>query len=128
MPKYFAPHELGLFADFLEKPDLDEYYVVQEKRDVIACGGLFFDTEKNRAGLAWGMVHADFHGQGIGKKLTQYRIEAFKKSKRTEKIILNTSQHTYRFYEKMGFELQKITPDGFGKGLDNYLMTLKIEL
>ncbi len=33
-----------------------------------------------------------------------------------------SSQHTAGFYEKNGFSIVDILPDGFGKGIDKYTM------
>jgi [ribosomal protein S18]-alanine N-acetyltransferase len=40
-------------------------------------------------------------------------------------IHLDTSQHTYRFFEKSGFSVKKISKNGYGEGLDKYDMILK---
>jgi len=42
-------------------------------------------------------------------------------------ISVRTSQHAYKFYEKMGFELVKITNDYWAKNFDLYLMQMKNE-
>ena len=39
-------------------------------------------------------------------------------------IHLDTSQHTYRFFEKFGFSVNQISKNGYGEGLDKYDMTL----
>ena len=37
-------------------------------------------------------------------------------------IELNTTQKTFKFYEKFGFDVIKITPNYYAKGLDRYDM------
>ena len=40
-------------------------------------------------------------------------------------IYLDTSQKTYKFFEKFGFVVEKISKNGYGVGLDRYDMFLK---
>ena len=38
------------------------------------------------------------------------------------KISLDTSQHSYLFYEKFGFKMVDIEHDGYEKGMHKYYM------
>ena len=76
--------------------------------------------------LTWGMVQRDLQGQGYGKALTLYRLDAIKAEYDNVSVIIDTSQHTKGFYEKQGFVVQSIEKDGFDQGLDKYLMALGI--
>ena len=67
-----------------------------------------------------------FQGKGIGKKLLVHRIAEIKRNQLIDTIIVRTSQHTDKFYEKGGFKLDFITKDYWAKGFDLYQM--KIEL
>jgi GNAT superfamily N-acetyltransferase len=127
LPKFFAPEELQLFADFLDHDIEDDYYVVQEDGLVLACGGIFLDEGTDEAGLSWGMVHAEHHLKGIGKLFTQYRIDLLKKVYPGKNYKIDTSQHTAGFYEKNGFKTVGIVPDGFGKGIDKYMMKMVLQ-
>lgn len=122
VPKYFNNHEKLMFVEWLEKKDRDEYYVLVDNSRIIACGGLYYDDKKNEAGLAWGMVHQDFHKRGYGLTLTQFRLA--KLGEKYPNIILKieTSQFTEEFYKKLGFKTESIVKDGFGAGLDNHCM------
>lgn len=126
MPKYFALEELPLFESFLDQNTEENYFVVKLDGHVIGCGGFFLDTKNNTAGLSWGMVHSDYHGKGIGKALTQYRIDLLKKTYPTLPYKIETSQHTAEFYKKNGFKTIEIVPDGFGKGIDKYTMIIEV--
>lgn len=121
-PKYFADHELPLFDRWLDNVYAEEYFVVEQNSKIIACGGIFLDDRYNRSGLSWGMVHFDYHGEGVGRKFTQFRIDKMMERFPDVGGMVETSQHTFKFYEKMGFKVVKITPDGFGAGLDKYYM------
>lgn len=126
LPKFFAIEELQLFENFLEDDTEENYFVVKIDGQVVGCGGFFLDTRDNMAGLSWGMVHADYHGRGIGKAFTQYRIDLLKKTYPTLPYKIETSQHTAEFYKKNGFRTVDVVPDGFGKGIDKYTMIMGV--
>lgn len=71
------------------------------------------------------MVHAQHHKKGIGKLLTQYRLEIMKNCYPNKTYVLETSQHTAAFYEKNGFHTIAIVQDGFGKGIDKCFMKME---
>lgn len=126
LPKFFAIEELQLFENFLDDDTEENYFVVKIDGQVVGCGGFFLDTRDNMAGLSWGMVHADYHGRGIGKAFTQYRIDLLKKTYPTLPYKIETSQHTAEFYKKNGFRTVDVVPDGFGKGIDKYTMIMGV--
>jgi len=132
-PLYFDELERELFAKWLihqseaagyESPTYadaayDAYFVaVNEEGKVQACAGFYIVKEQPEARLAWGMVHANYHKQGLGKALYAYRKTRIKLDWPAHQITLGTSQHTYEFYEKMGMTVQQIIPHGYGATLD----------
>jgi len=125
MPKYFLQEEFNDFDQWLEEKALnDRYFVCLQNNQVVACGGYFYDDERKKAGLSWGMVDSKLHGTGIGTQLTTFRIQQMKAELPNSIYMIDTSQHTAPFYEKMGFSTKEITPNGFGKGLDKYYMEI----
>lgn len=122
LPQYFNFDEKLMFAEWLEKTDREEYYVLMINSEIVACGGLYYDDKKDEAGLAWGMVHQDFHKKGYGQMLTEYRLDKLSNKYPTAILRIETSQFTENFYKKMGFKTESIVKDGFGPGLDKYCM------
>ena len=122
-PKYFAEPEREQFAGWLDKTDRPTYSVVELDNEVVACGGIYLDEGRNQTGLAWGLVRSDLHSRGIGRIMTQHRVQQMRDQFPDLTQRLETSQHTFHFYEKMGFQTVEITPDGFGPGIDRYDMT-----
>ncbi len=122
LPQYFTIDEKLMFAEWLEKQDREEYYVLADASEIVACGGLYYDDKKTEAGLAWGMVHQNFHKKGYGQMLTKYRLEKLSEKYPQTVLSIETSQFTEKFYAKMGFETESIVKDGFGPGLDKYGM------
>lgn len=120
-PKYFAPAEKMDFQNYLED-EIELYYVITFKDKIIGSGGINFEKEKTIGIISWDMIHPDFHGKGFGKALLQYRISILKSFENVEKIIVRTSQMTFPFYQKQGFQLLEIKSDYWAKGFDMYYM------
>jgi len=57
--------------------------------------------------------------------LIEYRINHLSNNSNVELIVVRTSQLAFKFYEKMGFELEKIEKDYWAKNFDLYQMTMK---
>lgn len=127
VPRFFAPRELKDFISWLhllatEKTRESFYYVVEKDTQCIACGGFHLDKISLKATMVWGMVHQSFHRQGIGQKLLNFRIHQIQKQEPKVRIVLDTTQHSYRFFQKLGFTVTKITHNYYAPGLDRYDM------
>ena len=83
---------------------------------------LALNKSKKIATLSWGMVDRNYHRNGIGTQLTNYRLNLLQSYKLDLKISLDTSQHSYLFYEKFGFKIVDIENDGYEKGMHKYNM------
>jgi predicted GNAT family N-acyltransferase len=68
------------------------------------------------------MVNQSHHKKGFGSLLFQHRINQIKILYPNYALVLDTSQHTYSFFEKFGFKIDKISKDAYGLGLDRYDM------
>jgi N-acetylglutamate synthase-like GNAT family acetyltransferase len=129
---FFDPSEIKGLHHWLDNRDAgtiahqtsaaDFYYVTELDGKVIASAGFYILKDKPVANMAWGMVHNQYHKQGFGKQLLLYRIEQIKKHYPEYSISLDTSQHTYSFFERLGFTVTRITKDAYGPGLDRYDM------
>ena len=122
-PKYILPIEHLAFKKYLLKKN-KTYFVLFNGSNLVACGGYRINDSKTKAGLSWGLVHREHHSQGFGSYLLRYRIDNIKKKYPPVNIHLDTSQHTYKFFEKFGFIVRKISNNGYGEGLDMYDMIL----
>ena len=115
--------------EFIEYLDhlREDYFVFEENGVVIGCGGINYFLKDNSARISWDMIHPDFHGRGIGKKLTLHRINKIKENPNINLIAVRTSQLAYKFYGKMGFELKSVEKDFWAEGLDLYLMEMNLK-
>ena len=121
-PKYFSVPEREEFAAWLDEEDRASYSVIERDGKVVACGGIFHEPKDDSVGMAWGMVHQDLHRQGLGRRLTEFRLQQMAEQFPRSIQRLGTSQRTFEFYEKMGFRVEKITPNGYAEGIDRYDM------
>lgn len=122
-PKYLAYAELKLFRAWLNK-NAKDYKVIWNNSKVI--GGCGFRLSSRSAAIAWHIIHSRFHKGGYGTKILKNILRQIKKSG-ASKISLDTSPHTYKFYEKFCFKVDKIIKDYYEKGLDRYDMSMKIK-
>lgn len=135
MPLFFAPEELPGFESWLtareerkfafKNTKAEYYYVAEQDGKVIACAGFNIKKEDAHAFMTWGMVDNSLHKKGIGKALLEFRIKKIRSLFPDSPINVNTTQHSYRFFEKLGFVLTGITNDYYAKGLDKYDMIYK---
>lgn len=120
-PTYFSVEEEKDLADYL-KNAIEDYFVIELNHQVVGAGGINYSEDKKKGIISWDMIHPEFQGKSLGKMLLEYRITILKEIKSIEKISVRTSQLTYPFYEKSGFELINIEKDYWAKGFDLYEM------
>ena len=124
IPKYIFPDEHLDYENYLLRKD-KTYFVLFNDFNLVACGGYGLNKSKIKAGLSWGLVHRVHHNLGYGSFLLKYRLNHIKNNYPATEISLDTSQLTYKFFERFGFIIKQITKNGYGKGLDKYDMILK---
>jgi GNAT superfamily N-acetyltransferase len=117
IPKYFGPGEEPGLREFLVDPRREDYFVCELDGDIIGAGGIALNEDET-VSLCWGMIRSDHLGQGLGKQLTEFRINAAREKHPMLPLVISTSQHTQGFYERFGFRLTHHEPDGFGPGID----------
>ena len=96
-PHYFNQEDLHEFEVWLDTGQMETYWVLIDHDEAVGCGGVFINTERGEAGLAWGMIKRAYHQRGYGKALTEFRLRALAKLA-PYPVKLCTSQHTYQFY------------------------------
>ena len=127
IPKYFGPGEESGLRSFLESdPVRGDYFVGEVAGDVVGAGGIALNDDRT-VSLCWGMLRAAHLGKGLGRELTEFRIQKAREQFGDLPLVISTSQHTQGFYEKFGFRLVEHTPDGFGPGIDICKMRLDFD-
>lgn len=126
VPTFFAASEREDFAAFLDGHAADwTFQVIERDGRVVACGGHKVAGDGVTAGFCWGMVDRALHRTGLGSVLTEARLRAARATPGVTQACLDTSQHTYRFYERFGFVVEAVVADGYGAGLDRHDMRLR---
>ncbi|HCR85541.1 MAG TPA: GNAT family N-acetyltransferase [Alphaproteobacteria bacterium] len=111
-------------------------YVAAIDRKVVGT----FCIRENRPGLgshvanASYMVHPDFHGQGVGRKMGEesLKIAADNGYKAMQfNFVVSTNEPAVKLWKSLGFKIIGTTPEGFyhkDKGyVDSYIMWKKLE-
>ncbi len=119
-PPYFDPSERPLFEAFLANPE-GRYFVLEHDGGVAGCGG-YRPFENGQAVFTWGMVSPDYHGAGLGRKLTEYRLDAIAAEGRYTGVRVHTSPMIEPFFNHMGFASLRTRKDGFALGMDKVYM------
>lgn len=122
-PEYFTVPEHQQFSDFLDN-EIEQYFVIEVDGKILGCGGINTSKEKRSGVLSWGMIHPDYHQKRLGSKLAIFRIERLKSIPHVDIIEVNTTQKTFGFFKKLGFETTKIEKDYWAEGFDLYRMKL----
>lgn len=124
-PSHFAPEEAPDFLHYLAH-EREAYYVVCANKVIIACGGINYFEREQLARLSWDIVAPNWQGKGVGRLLVSHRVEAMRKHPNTEQAVVRTSQLAYRFYEKMGFRLEKTQEHYWAPNLHLHQMSMDL--
>lgn len=126
IPLYFDITELPEFEEFLVTDALTDcnYEVLIWDNKIIGAGGIAMN-EGGRVVMCFGLIDSSYHKMGFGKQLLIRRMNLSKKIYPGKFMELDTSQHTYGFFEKYGFETVEVVKDYWAPGLDMYRMISK---
>jgi len=122
-PEYFHPSEKAHFEHYLGH-ETEDYFIAMNGETALGCAGLNYESDQTVAILSWDMIHPSHHGEGIGRKLVEHRLQRMKDLPGIRNIIVRTSQHTWVFYQKMGFELKERKANYWAPGMDLYYMEM----
>ena len=122
IPVFFAPSEHNLFQNYLLEKDIKYYVLFNVKNRIVGSGGYAYNNTTKTVDLTWGMIDFNFHNNGFGTSLLNYRILQITVDFPKTNISLNTTQHTFKFYKLFGFQVEKITENYYIKGLHRYDM------
>ena len=125
IPKYFDKKELYDFKKYFNSKNLESYFIIESQGNVVGGGGYAYENMKT-ARICWLFIDPNYHGFGFGKKLVNYCIKILKNNRRLNVIEVETSNLTYKFYEKLNFKIVYIKKDYWPNNDDLYFM--KIDL
>ena len=125
IPKYFDKKELNDFKKYFNSKNLESYFIIESQGKVVGGGGYAYENMKT-ARICWLFIDPSYHGFGFGKKLVNYCIKILKNNRKLNVIEVETSNLTYKFYEKLNFKIEYIKKDYWPNNDDLYFM--KIDL
>lgn len=120
-PHFFHPDERIDLENYLGN-QVEDYFVWEENGSILASGGLNYFPKQSQIRISWDMVAKDFHGRKIGMQMLHFRLKLAEKRHGYKQVVVRTSQHAWKFYEKAGFELQEQVKDFWASGFDLFLM------
>lgn len=120
IPDFFDATERDMLSTFLDDPQ-GYYYVIEKGGEVIGSGG-FAKEEQGQARFTWGMVHRDYHGDGLGRLLAEHRLREIEQTGQFTEAELFTTPKVAPFFEKFGFATKQVIPNGFAPGMDQVQM------
>ncbi len=120
-PAFFDESEQKDLEYYLDN-ETEDYFVVEVEHEIMGAGGINYLSKEKIARIAWDFIHPNKQGKGIGRLLTEYRLNHLKIHNEIDTVIVRTSQHVYKFYEKLNFNLTSIKPDFWAVGYDLYEM------
>lgn len=122
-PDYFAVEEQADLEQFL-LANGNDYWLIEQDGLIAGCGGIVINEGLDEGRIAWDFFSPNFQGQGLGRKLTEFRLAEIRKTASIQRIVVRTSQLAYKFYAKFGFQTEKIEIDYWAPGLDLYAMQM----
>jgi len=121
VPKYFDPAEIKDFEDYLSS-NAETYLTLEVESRIIGGTGYYVKEEDGSGRITWIFLHPEEAGKNYGKEVVTYCIEQLKADERVHKLVVTTSQHAYKFFEKFGYQVIQTEKNHWGLGLDLYLM------
>lgn len=126
VPAYFGEHEKDDFLRCIDQ-EIDPYFVLEDGRGQLAGYGGYavHPAMPATAGLTWGMIRRDLHGQGLGRCLLTGRLERIRAEGRFTEVRIETTPMS-RGFARFGFLPIRTQSNGFGRGYDLVEMSLSI--
>ena len=124
--RYFSPGDREQFLAFVQAPPGFFGVLCDDKSRVLGCGGIGVRPGTNDVVFTWGMIHADWHGIGMGSLLLLERVSRAEEMPDVDRVVLHTSGETLGFYRKHGFRVIEHVADGYRPGLDRYMLELPL--
>jgi GNAT superfamily N-acetyltransferase len=123
VPSSFTDAERPEFAAFLDALP-GPYFILELDGRAVACGGYAAADNAECADLCWGMVQHELQGSGLGRLLTQARVQRIREDASFTEVALRTSNLTEAFYQRMGFVTERVTMHGIAPDLHKCEMRL----
>ena len=125
IPKYFHEEELVDFKKYFNSNNIETYYIIESEGEILGASGYDYENIQT-ARICWVFVDSNHHSTGLGKKLVNYCVDILKRDNQLNVIELETSNLTYKFYEKLDFKIQYIKKEYWPNNDDLYFMNMDL--
>ena len=125
IPEYFAAEELSDFIVYLDVYAATYLSIIYKDRIV---GGLGYEVRHSDSSgrINWIFMHPEFKNKGLGSEAVEYCIQLLINDNQIKILIVRTSQHAFKFFERQGFTLKEVQQNYWSEGLHLYLMQREI--
>ena len=79
--------------------NIETYFIIESEGKIFGASGYAYEN-KQTARVCWVFVDPNHHSNGLGKKLVNHCVDILKRDNQLNVIELETSNLTYKFYEK----------------------------
>lgn len=123
IPDYFHESETEDFIKYLESFADGQYWVCEKNGKTIGAGGIRVVGDVGR--LVYGFIDPDYHRQGFGRELLNFRLQKLAEIFEVKTIKIDTTPQSSGFFKNCGFTEDRIIQNGISDGLDMVDMSLR---
>ena len=123
--KYFDKTELVDFKKYFNSNNIETYFIIESEGKILGAAGYAYEN-KQTANICWVFIDPDYHRNGLGTKLVNHCIDILKRDHQLNVIQLETSNLTYKFYEKLNFKIKYIKKEYWPNNDDLYFMNMDL--
>ena len=125
IPKYFHKTELDDFKKYFNSNNIETYFIIESEGKILGAAGYAYENIQT-ANICWVFIDPDYHSNGLGTKLVNHCVDILKRDDQLNVIQLETSNLTYKFYEKLNFKIQYIKKEYWPNNDDLYFMNMDL--
>ena len=125
IPKYFDKTELDDFKKYFNSNNIETYFIIESEGKILGAAGYAYKN-KQTANICCVFIDPDYHSNGLGTKLVNHCVDILKRDDQLNVIQLETSNLTYKFYEKLNFKIQYIKKEYWPNNDDLYFMNMDL--
>ena len=125
IPKYFHEKELLDFKKYFNSNKIETYFIIESEGKILGASGYAYEN-KQTANLCWVFIDPNHHSKGLGTKLVNYCLDTLKTDNQLNIIQLETSNLTFKFYEKLDFKIKYIKKEYWLNKDDLYFMSMDL--
>ena len=113
------------FKKYFNSNNIETYFIIESEGKILGASGYAYEN-KQTANLCWVFIDPSHHSKGLGTKLVKYCLDTLKRDNQLNVIQLETSNLTFKFYEKLDFKIEYIKKEYWPNNDDLYFMIMDL--